>query len=130
MRDECCIVITTFADDKNGTDIITALLDKRLAACAQVMPIQSWYHWRGQTCCASEKLLLIKTKRSLYPQVQDCILAHHAYELPEIIQVPVTDGLPGYLDWISKECAQPAACSILPLLPTKDHERDTEDHRD
>uniref|UniRef100_UPI004056AB4B divalent-cation tolerance protein CutA n=1 Tax=Candidatus Electronema sp. TaxID=2698783 RepID=UPI004056AB4B len=109
-QDSYCIVITTFSDDKNGTDIITALLDKRLAACVQVMPIQSWYHWRGTICRTSEKLLLIKTLPSLFPQVQEAILAHHAYELPEIIQVPITDGLPGYLKWISKECAQPDAC--------------------
>jgi periplasmic divalent cation tolerance protein len=111
MNEDCfCIVITTFSDDKNGTDIITALIDKRLAACVQVMPIQSWYRWRGTICCASEKLLLIKTKPSLYPQVQDCIIAHHAYALPEIIQVPITDGLPGYLGWISRECAPLDAC--------------------
>ncbi len=110
MRDECCIVITTFADDANGQQIIDALLAERLAACVQVMPMQSWYRWQGELRCDAEKLLLIKTKRSLYPKVQEAVLARHAYELPEIIQVPVTDGLPGYLSWISRECGQPASC--------------------
>ena len=110
MQEEYCIVITSFSDDENGTHIIDALLDKRLAACVQVMPIQSWYRWQGKICCATEKLMLIKTRRSLYSKVQDCVRSWHAYELPEIIQVPITDGLPGYLNWISKECAQPGSC--------------------
>lgn len=110
MRDECCIVITTFADDANGQQIIDALLEQRLAACVQVMPMQSWYRWQGELRCDAEKLLLIKTKPALYLKVQEAILARHAYELPEIIQVPVTDGLTGYLSWISRECGQPASC--------------------
>lgn len=110
MSEDCCIVITTFADDENGKKIIDALLAERLAACVQVMPVQSWYHWQGKVNCDAEKLVLIKTKRSLYAQVQKTILAHHAYEVPEIIQVPITDGFPGYLRWLRTECAQRAAC--------------------
>ncbi|CAK8716948.1 MAG: divalent cation tolerance protein [Candidatus Electronema aureum] len=101
---EYCIVITTFTDDRNGQQIIDALLAERLAACVQVLPIQSFYHWQGKVNCDAEKLVLIKTKCSLYAQVQQTILSHHAYEVPEIIQVPITDGLPAYLNWISKEC--------------------------
>lgn len=110
MNDDCCMVITTFADDANGQQIIDALLAARLAACIQVMPVQSFYRWQGKVSCDAEKLVLIKTKRSLYAQVEQMILAHHAYELPEIIQVPIADGLPGYLDWIGRECAQSASC--------------------
>jgi len=104
MNDDCCMVITTFADDANGQKIIDALLAARLAACVQVMPIQSFYHWQGKVNRDTEKLVLIKTKRSLYAQVQKTILAHHAYEVPEIIQVPITDGFPGYLRWLRTEC--------------------------
>ncbi|WP_417910074.1 divalent-cation tolerance protein CutA [Candidatus Electronema sp. PJ] len=104
MNDEYCLIITTFNDDRNGQQIIEALLAERLAACVQVMPIQSWYHWQGKVNCDAEKLVLIKTKRSLYLQVQACIIAHHAYEVPEIIQVPIEAGLPVYLNWIDKEC--------------------------
>ena len=110
MPNDCCIVITTFADDANGQQIIDALLEQRLAACVQVMPMQSWYRWQGKVNCDAEKLMLIKTKRSLYPKVQEAILARHAYDLPEIIQTPVTDGLPGYLDWIGRECGPPVSC--------------------
>jgi len=106
MNDDYCMVITSFSDDENGEKIIDALLAERLAACVQIMPIQSMYHWQGQLCRTQEKLVLIKTKRSLYPQVQQAILAHHAYEVPEIIQVPINDGLPAYLSWLRSECRE------------------------
>lgn len=106
MHDECCIVITTFANDANGQQIIDTLLAERLAACVQVMPIQSWYRWQGKVNCDAEKLVLIKTTRSLYRQVEEVIRANHAYEVPEIIQVPVESGFSGYLSWIAAECRQ------------------------
>jgi periplasmic divalent cation tolerance protein len=105
MSEEYCIVITTFADEKNGEEIIAALLDQRLAACVQVMPMQSCYRWQGKVNRDAEQLVLIKTRRALYPEVQKLILAHHAYEVPEIIHVPITDGFPGYLAWMRQECA-------------------------
>ncbi|WP_417914422.1 divalent-cation tolerance protein CutA [Candidatus Electronema sp. JM] len=106
MPNDCCIVITTFADDANGQQIIDALLAQRLAACVQVMPIQSWYRWQGKVNCDAEKLVLIKTTRSLYRQVEEVIRTNHAYEVPEIMQVPVENGFSGYLRWITAECQQ------------------------
>ena len=94
----------TFADDDNGRQIIDALLEQRLAACVQVMPIQSCYRWQGKVCRDAEKLMLIKTKCALHAKVQEVILANHSYEVPEIIQMPIADGFPGYLDWIRQEC--------------------------
>lgn len=104
MSEECCIIITTFADDDNGRQIIDALLEQRLAACVQVMPMQSCYRWQGRVCRDAEKLVLIKTIRALHAKVEEVILANHAYEVPEIIQVPITDGFSGYLDWMRQEC--------------------------
>ena len=104
MNEACCIIITTFADDDNGRQIIDALLEQRLAACVQVMAMQSCYRWQDKVCRDAEKLMLIKTKCALHAKVQEVILANHAYEVPEIIQVPITDGFPGYLDWIRQEC--------------------------
>lgn len=104
MNEEYCIVITTYADEGNGRKIIDALLSERLAACVQVMPIRSFYHWQGKVNCDDEKLVLIKTKRSLYAEVQESIIANHAYDTPEVIQVPISEGFPGYLNWIAGEC--------------------------
>ena len=104
MKQEYCIVITTFAEESNGKQIIDSLLAQQLAACVQVMPIHSYYHWQGKVNSDAEKLVLIKTKCALYAKVEEVILAHHAYEVPEIIQVPITDGFPAYLHWIEQEC--------------------------
>jgi periplasmic divalent cation tolerance protein len=104
MTTDYCIVITTFSDDSNGKKIVDALIEQRLAACIQVIPMQSFYHWKGQVNCDEEKLMLIKTKRSLYEKVQDSIVANHDYDTPEIIQVSIQDGFPGYLNWIADEC--------------------------
>jgi periplasmic divalent cation tolerance protein len=104
MNEECCLVMTTFADEENGRQIIDALLAERLAACVQVMPVQSVYRWQGKVECAGEQLALIKTKRSLFSQVRDAILAQHIYQVPEIVLVPIQDGSAAYLDWIAAEC--------------------------
>ncbi|MCI5125116.1 MAG: divalent-cation tolerance protein CutA [Candidatus Electrothrix sp. AR5] len=104
MKEKYCLVITTYADEKNGKKIIDTLLTERLAACVQTMPIQSYYHWQGKIANDDEKLLLIKTKSSLYTKVEEAIIAHHAYELPEVIQLPISTGLAGYLHWLEKEC--------------------------
>lgn len=104
MKEEYSLVITTYSDKENGEKIIDTLLSERLAACIQVMPIQSYYHWQGEVTHDEEKILLIKTKSSLYKQVEKCILTHHAYDCPEVIQLPISAGFTGYLDWIEKEC--------------------------
>ena len=66
---------------------------------------ESLYHWRGQIETAEETPLAIKTRAELYPKVEAAILASHPYELPEIVAVPISDALPGYLDWIATETA-------------------------
>ena len=104
MEEKYSLVMTTFAEEENGKKIINALLTARLAACIQVMPIQSYYHWKGEITSDDEKLLIIKTKSALYTQVEKTILAHHAYELPEVIQLPISAGSAGYLGWIDREC--------------------------
>ncbi|MCI5131302.1 MAG: divalent-cation tolerance protein CutA [Candidatus Electrothrix sp. EH2] len=104
-EEKYCLVLTTYADEANGGKIIEALLSERLAACIQKMPIQSYYHWQGQVAHDDENILLIKTTTALYDKVQETILAHHAYELPEVIHIPIAGGFADYLHWIDKECS-------------------------
>lgn len=85
------------------------LLVARLAACIHIGPaVQSLYHWKGEIETASEVPMTIKTRAELYPRVEAAIRARHPYELPEIVAVPITDGLPAYVDWIIAEAAAPA----------------------
>ncbi len=83
-----------------------ALVSERLAACVNVgAPVQSMYHWRGQIETADEIPVTIKTRAALYPRVEAAIRANHPYELPDIVAVPLLDGLRPYLDWLDAETA-------------------------
>jgi len=108
MSTDACVVLTTFSDDANGRRIIDTLLERRLAACVQVLPISSYYRCKGEINCDGEQLVLVKTRRALYPQVEAAILETHAYETPEIVQLPIEAGSVAYLSWIDAECSDPA----------------------
>jgi periplasmic divalent cation tolerance protein len=81
-------------------------VEARLAACVSIVPgLRSVYRWQGQVETAAESLLVIKTRGSHYPALEALIKAHHPYELPEIVAVPVTLGSEPYLEWIVRETA-------------------------
>ena len=102
-----CIVLTTFPKMENAKPLADSLLSKQLAACIQCFPIQSYYTWRGKVENDSEVALFIKTKSGVYQDVEKEIKIHHTYEIPEIIQIPITNGSQEYLGWINdviKKC--------------------------
>ena len=103
MNTDTSMILTTFSNPETGRKLAESLLENKLAACVQTMPIQSTYRWKGAVQQEPETLMLIKTKTSLYPQVEALIRELHDYETPEIIQVPITAGLPSYLQWIDDE---------------------------
>lgn len=98
------LVLTTVADRAAGTALANELLTRRLAACVNVgAPVDSLYHWRGRIETGTEVPLAIKTRAALYPHVEAAIRELHAYELPEIIAVPITHGYDPYIGWIRDE---------------------------
>ena len=100
------LVLTTFPQREAAESLARELLANRLAACIQIgATVHSLYHWRGEIETADETPVAIKTRSALYPQLEAAIRARHPYELPEIIAVPITHGLPAYLDWIAAETA-------------------------
>jgi periplasmic divalent cation tolerance protein len=105
---EHCVVLTTCASDDDARALATALLDRRLAACVQVTPIHSYYVWEGAQQSEPERLLLVKTRRVLYPDVEAALRAVHKYETPEIVCLPVVAGSAAYLGWIDQVTAAPA----------------------
>lgn len=97
-------VITAVDSRKNAAQIARKLVEKRLAACVQIVgPIQSTYRWKGRIEHAAEWLCLIKTRRDRYPKVERALRAVHPYEVPEILAVPVSMGGRSYLRWLDKE---------------------------
>lgn len=101
---ETILVMTNLPDQDSAERLARVLIEARLAACVNVMaPCSSIYHWRGKTETAQEIPLQIKTLRRHYSKVEEAIRQHHPYELPEIVAVAVTDGLPAYLAWVAAE---------------------------
>ena len=103
-------MLTTLPDRAGAEALARELLAARLAACVQIgATLQSLYHWRGEIETAEETPLAVKTREELYARVEEAIRSRHPYELPEIVAVPITDGLSAYLDWIVAETAPAAA---------------------
>ncbi|MDO8464784.1 MAG: divalent-cation tolerance protein CutA [Gallionella sp.] len=98
------LVITNLPDAQAAGQLAQRLIEERVAACVnQLAPCTSTYRWQGSIETAAEVPLLIKTTRTAYPRLEQLIRDVHPYELPEIIAVPVTAGLPAYLDWVTQE---------------------------
>lgn len=94
--------MTTTNTKKNAKKIINALLKKKIAACIQLFPIESFYTWEGKVNEDKEFILFIKSKASLYNQIEKIVLKNHKYTTPEIIQVPINKGATAYLSWITE----------------------------
>jgi len=98
------IVLTNLPDAESADKLARQLIEQRAAACVnRLAPCVSTYRWQDAVETASEVPLLIKTTRAAWPRLEKAIRAAHPYELPEIIAVPVEQGLPAYLDWVRQE---------------------------
>lgn len=78
-----------------------AMVERRLAACAQITPIESVYRWQGRVEQAGEFRLLFKTRAALYAELEAAIRAMHPYELPAIHAVPTVQAFGPYADWVA-----------------------------
>ncbi len=95
------LIYCTCPDADCAQSIANHLVDKGLAACVNILPgVQSVYRWQGKRESAQEHLLAIKARHDAYGRLEQAIVDLHPYELPEIIAVPITHGLAGYLAWI------------------------------
>ena len=95
-------VITTVPGKKDAERLTKEILNKRLAACVQIIgPIKSIYRWKGKIENAKEWACLIKTRKTLYKKVESAIRKIHPYEVPEIIAVSIAQGSKDYLKWLS-----------------------------
>jgi periplasmic divalent cation tolerance protein len=105
-QSDALLVWTTLDDSEHATSLARGLVEQRLAACVHVMPGgQSVYRWQESIETAQEHTLLIKTTAAGYAALEAWLLVHHPYQVPEIVALPITQGLPDYLNWI-RECTQ------------------------
>ncbi len=101
---EQIFVFCTVPDKEVASRIGRTIIEKKLAACVSWgTEVHSVYRWNGQIEEATELNLTIKTVRAKYDEIQQLIQTLHPYELPEIVSMPVLNGLEPYLQWISRE---------------------------
>ena len=100
------LILCTCPDQATAQNIANQLIDRTLAACVNILPgLTSVYQWQGKRETAQEYLLLIKATDATYPVLEQAITELHPYELPEVIAVPIIQGLNGYLQWIEQQTA-------------------------
>ncbi len=98
------LVMTTAPDADTAQKIARALVERRLAACVNILaPCQSVYNWQGAVEDSNEVPMLIKTTAARYGALEAAITAIHPYEVPEIVALPLSHGLPEYLSWVIAE---------------------------
>jgi periplasmic divalent cation tolerance protein len=98
------VVLSACASDEEALRIARALVERRLAACVNVVPgVRSVYRWKGAVEEAAESLLVIKTTAALVERLGVELRKLHSYELPEMVALPVAAGLAEYLEWIGAE---------------------------
>lgn len=98
---EPIVVLMTAANAEEAERIAQALVDRRLAACVQILPaIKSVYRWKGEIESESEVLLLAKTVREKFVELERAVRAVHSYKTPEIIALPVNLASEPYLKWL------------------------------
>jgi len=107
------IVLTTFPADGDAEQLASRLVDERLAACVNILPVmRSVYRWQGVVERADERQLIIKTTKECVVRIEALIRGLHPYDVPEFLVVPVQGGSAAYLAWIS-ENAQPVGLRDL-----------------
>lgn len=95
--------VTTVATRSQAQQIARFVLEQRLAACVQILPCSSMYHWQGSIEESEEFLCIMKTRADLFGPLQEAVAKHHPYEVPEILSLPITGGNVSYLDWLHDE---------------------------
>lgn len=100
---DAILVLTTLPDQASAEKLAESLIQEKVAACINVLaPCTSHYEWQGKLEKSQEIPLLIKSTAQKYSLLEACIMRHHPYELPEIISVSISNGLPAYLAWVQE----------------------------
>ncbi|MEO7274497.1 MAG: divalent-cation tolerance protein CutA [Vicinamibacterales bacterium] len=103
MISEYVVVLTTLPADADAAAFARQLVDERLAACVNLLPLmESVYRWEDRVEQDSERQLVLKTSRERVAALWERVRELHPYEVPEFIVLPVTDGNDAYLRWVGE----------------------------
>jgi len=98
------VVLSTCSSREEAERIARQLVDRRLAACVNIVEgARSIYRWQGAVEEATESLLIIKSRRSLFRRLREELSGMHSYQTPEVIATAIVDGSPSYLEWLERE---------------------------
>lgn len=98
------LIWTNLPDRSSADKLARSLVEQRLSACVNILPaVHSVYRWQDGIEEATEVTVLIKTAAMRYADLEQAIAALHPYDVPEIIAIPIENGLPAYLDWLLRE---------------------------
>ncbi len=116
MMTDKVVALSTCATEEEALKVARRLLETRVAACVSItQPVRSLYHWQGAIQDDAEFLLVIKSRRDLMDRLKSELRAVHSYVTPELVVMPIVDGLPDYLEWLDKELAHPPGRDPGPL---------------
>ena len=102
IKEEYAVVLTTAGSEEQATTIARGLVERRLAACVNIVgPMCSIYRWDGKICEEGEKLLVIKTRPRLFDRVTEAIGELHTYEVPEVVMLPLSAVSASYGAWLA-----------------------------
>ncbi len=105
MAEEVLIILTTWPDADTARVAARTIVEEKLAACANIVPaVESIYRWEGKVESAREVLMILKTTIARYQMLETRLRALHTYEVPEVVCLRATDGLPAYLRWVEQSC--------------------------
>jgi periplasmic divalent cation tolerance protein len=108
--DEAIVVLMTAANGEEAARLADLLIGAHLAACVQILPeMESVYRWQGKIERQSETLLLAKTLRSKFEELEREVRALHSYDTPEIIALPIVAGSAPYLAWLTESLKIPTS---------------------
>ena len=101
MAEEILVVLTTWPDLEKARAACRTMVEEKLAACANILPgVESIYRWQNGVETSGEVLVILKTARARYPALEARLVTLHSYEIPEVLALPTTVGLPAYVRWV------------------------------
>jgi periplasmic divalent cation tolerance protein len=101
------LILCSCPDEETAINIAENIVAQRLAACVNVLPtVYSVFHWQDNVESAKENLVMIKTTAEKYTALENVIMSLHPYEVPEIIAIDISNGLPEYLKWIESSISK------------------------
>ena len=107
MTEKIVLALSTFPDREIAQRISNQLVTEKFAACANILPgVESIYRWKEKIESGNETLVFFKVSEDRQSAFQEKLRSLHPYEVPEIVFVPISSGLPEYLRWVTENCAR------------------------